>query len=123
MAPSVPRRPAAPGTVERLLDRAGHRDWYAGLRIAPPAARALLDVTRPEREIGTDFPPSVDQVTMLRPADLVVHLHGIRPSRALPRCGGRLGVPGCAGAEQARQGQGARPEEDQEQEPPAEQHR
>lgn len=115
--------PAVPGSAEHVLDRVSHRDWYADLRTAPPAARALLDVTRPKREIGTDFPPPGDQVDLLRSVDLVVHLHEIRPSHALPRCGGRPGVPGCAGAEQTRQGQGARPEEDQEQEAPAEQRR
>ncbi|MFF5155555.1 erythromycin esterase family protein [Streptomyces sp. NPDC000348] len=77
--------PAAPGSVEHTLDRVSHRDWYADLRTAPPAARAWLDVTRPKREIGTDFPPPGDHVSLLRSADLVVHLHEIRPSRVLPR--------------------------------------
>ncbi|MFH8974309.1 erythromycin esterase family protein [Streptomyces sp. NPDC017890] len=77
--------PAAPGSAEHVLDRVGHRNWYADLRTAPPAARALLDVTRPKREIGTDYPPTGDQVNLLRSADLVVHLDEIRPSRRLAR--------------------------------------
>src|SRR5690606_3039841 len=39
--------PAAAGSVEHTLDRVRHRDWYADLRTAPPAARAWMDVTRP----------------------------------------------------------------------------
>ncbi|MFI5572486.1 erythromycin esterase family protein [Streptomyces sp. NPDC051740] len=77
--------PAAPGSAEHVLDRVSHPNWYADLRTAPPAARALLDVTRPKREIGTDYPPPGDQVNLLRSADLVVHLHEIRPSRRLAR--------------------------------------
>ncbi|MFB9347784.1 erythromycin esterase family protein [Streptomyces heliomycini] len=77
--------PAAPGSAEHVLDRAGPRDWYADLRTAPPAARALLGVTRPKREIGTDYPPPGDRVDLLRSADVVVHLHEIRPSRRLAR--------------------------------------
>ncbi|MFE2277998.1 erythromycin esterase family protein [Streptomyces sp. NPDC059454] len=77
--------PAAPGSAEHVLDRVSHRNWYADLRTAPPAARALLDVTRPKREIGTDYPPTGDQVNLLRSMDLVVHLDEIRPSRPLPR--------------------------------------
>ncbi|MGC9499987.1 erythromycin esterase family protein [Streptomyces sp. WG7] len=77
--------PAAPGSAEYVLDRVGHRNWYADLRTAPPAARALLDVTRPKREIGTDYPPTGDQVNLLRSMDLVVHLDEIRPSRRLAR--------------------------------------
>ncbi|MEU0440575.1 erythromycin esterase family protein [Streptomyces sp. NPDC006186] len=77
--------PAAPGTVEHTLDRVGHTNWYADLRTAPPAARAWLDTARPKREIGTDYPPAVDQVNLLRMADLVVHLHEIGPSRRLER--------------------------------------
>ncbi|MGC0377075.1 erythromycin esterase family protein [Streptomyces sp. SAI-229] len=75
--------PAAPGSAEHVLDRVSHRNWYADLRTAPPAARALLDVTRPKREIGTDYPPTGDQVNLLRSMDLVVHLDEIRPSRLL----------------------------------------
>lgn len=78
-------QPAAPGSVEHTPDRMSHRDWYADLRTAPPAARARLDVPRPRREIGTGYPPPGDRVNLLRSADLVVHLHQIRPSRALPR--------------------------------------
>ncbi|MFF6812148.1 erythromycin esterase family protein [Streptomyces sp. NPDC012403] len=77
--------PAAPGSAEYVLDRVGHRNWYADLRTAPPAARALLDVTRPKREIGTDYPPTGDQVNLLRSMGLVVHLDEIRPSRGLAR--------------------------------------
>ncbi|MGW4759708.1 erythromycin esterase family protein [Streptomyces chartreusis] len=77
--------PAAPGSVEYTLDRVSHRNWYLDLRSAPPAARTWLDTPRPKREIGTDFPPPGDQVNLLRSADLVVHLHEIRPSRRLDR--------------------------------------
>ncbi|MFF9205384.1 hypothetical protein ACF1AE_26915, partial [Streptomyces sp. NPDC014986] len=37
------------------------------------------------REIGTDYPPPGDRVDLLRSADLVVHLHEIRPGHPLPR--------------------------------------
>ncbi|MFD7704821.1 erythromycin esterase family protein [Streptomyces caelestis] len=77
--------PSIPGSAEHVLDRVSHPNWYADLRTAPPAARALLDVTRPKREIGTDFPPPGDRVNLLRSADLVVHLHEIRPSLKLAR--------------------------------------
>lgn len=77
--------PAAPGSVEHTLDRVGHRNRYPDLRAAPPAAGAWLDAPRPEREIGTDFPPPDDRVNLLRSTDLVVHLHEIRPSSPLPR--------------------------------------
>ncbi|CAL9330040.1 hypothetical protein SUDANB145_00047 [Streptomyces sp. enrichment culture] len=77
--------PPPPGSVEHTLDRVSHRSWYFDLRTAPPAARAWLDVTRPKREIGTDFPPPGDQVRPLRSADLMVHLREIRPSRRLDR--------------------------------------
>ncbi|MGW4027299.1 erythromycin esterase family protein, partial [Streptomyces sp. NPDC005009] len=80
--------PAAAGSVEQTLDRVSHRDWYLDLRTAPPAARALLDVTRPKREIGTHWPRDPDPADLLRSADVVVHLHEIRPSRVLLRPGG-----------------------------------
>lgn len=88
--------PAAPGSVEHTLDRVSHRDWYLDLRSAPPAVRAWLDSPRPKRDIGTDFPPPGDQVNLLRSADLVVHLHEIRPSPRLERdvAGQRPHVPG-----------------------------
>ncbi|GAA3502711.1 hypothetical protein GCM10019016_098200 [Streptomyces prasinosporus] len=88
--------PAAAGSVEHTLDRVSHRNWYLDLRTAPSAARAWLDVSRPKREIGTDFPPPGDQVRPLRSADLMVHLHEIRPSRRLDRetAGQRPRTPG-----------------------------
>ncbi|MFD5776630.1 erythromycin esterase family protein [Streptomyces fungicidicus] len=88
--------PPEPGSVEHLLDRVGHQSWYADLRTAPPDARALLDVTRPKREIGTDFPPPGDRVNLLRSADLVVHLREIRPGAGLARVGAgqRARAPG-----------------------------
>ncbi|MFI0501395.1 erythromycin esterase family protein [Streptomyces albogriseolus] len=77
--------PAAPEFVEHTLERVSHRDWYADLRDAPPAARAWLDGARPKREIGTDYPPGEDRVSLSRSADLVVHLHAIGPSTRLDR--------------------------------------
>ncbi|MGB9993868.1 erythromycin esterase family protein [Streptomyces pseudogriseolus] len=77
--------PAAPGFVEHTLDQVSHRAWYADLRDAPPAARAWLDVARPKREIGTDYPPGEDRVSLSRSADLLVHLHAITPSTRLGR--------------------------------------
>ncbi|MEW2185353.1 erythromycin esterase family protein [Streptomyces cellulosae] len=77
--------PAPPEFLEHTLDRVGHRVWYADLREAPPAARAWLDVVRPKREIGTDYPPGEDQVSLPKSADLVVHLREITPSARLPR--------------------------------------
>ncbi|MFE7814297.1 erythromycin esterase family protein [Streptomyces sp. NPDC057433] len=86
--------PGAAGSVEHTLDRVSHRNWYLDLRTAPPAARTWLNAPRPKREIGTDFPPPGDQVHLLRSADLVVHLHEIRPSRLLPRaCSPAARVP------------------------------
>ncbi|KAF3469450.1 erythromycin esterase family protein [Streptomyces sp. Tu 3180] len=76
---------AAPGSVEHVLDRVSHGNWYLDLRTVPLAARAGLDVARPKREIGTDFPPPGDRVNLLRSADLVVHLHEIRPSLPVQR--------------------------------------
>ncbi|GAA1426783.1 hypothetical protein GCM10009601_36570 [Streptomyces thermospinosisporus] len=89
--------PAAPGTVEHMLDRVSHADWYADLRTAPPSARAWLNTTLPKREIGTDYPPPGDQVALLRMADLVVHLHEIRPSRRLDRVTAQQRTPAPGG--------------------------
>lgn len=90
--------PAAPGSVEHTLDRVGHPNWYLDLRTAPAAVRARLDTSRPKREIGTDFPPPGDRVSLLRSVDVVVHLHEIRPSgrlarSAAPRRPGRTVTP------------------------------
>ncbi|WP_240967429.1 erythromycin esterase family protein [Streptomyces composti] len=90
--------PAAPGTVEHMLDRVSHADWYADLRTAPPPARAWLNTALPKREIGTDYPPDGDQVALLRMADLVVHLHEIRPSRRLDRVPAQARTPASGGA-------------------------
>ncbi|MFJ8545125.1 erythromycin esterase family protein [Streptomyces sp. NPDC093586] len=90
--------PAAVGSVEHTLDRVSRRDWYLDLRTAPPAARTWLATPRPKREIGTDFPPPGDRVGLLGSADLVVHLHEIRPSRRLGRdaAGQRPHAPGAS---------------------------
>ncbi|GHH95682.1 erythromycin esterase family protein [Streptomyces capillispiralis] len=94
--------PPAPGSVEHTLDQVSHPNWYLDLRTAPPAARAWLDIPRPKREIGTDFPPPGDQVALLRSADLVVHLREIGPSRRLDRDPGTPADPLPALQEAAR---------------------
>ncbi len=42
-------------------------------------------MARPKREIGTDYPPGEDRVSLSRSADLLVHLHAITPSTPLGR--------------------------------------
>ncbi|MFG3533217.1 erythromycin esterase family protein [Streptomyces sp. NPDC047917] len=77
---------AAPGTNEHTLDQVRHRDYYADLRTAAPAARDWLDTARPTRSIGTlfnDHYPLYD-LALGRAFDALVHLHGVREAD-LPR--------------------------------------
>ncbi|MFJ4906860.1 erythromycin esterase family protein [Streptomyces sp. NPDC093249] len=77
---------AAPGTNEHTLDKIRHRDFYADLRTAAPAARGWLDTARPTRSIGTlfndDYP--LYDLALGRAFDVLVHLHGVREAD-LPR--------------------------------------
>ncbi|MFI8929470.1 erythromycin esterase family protein [Streptomyces sp. NPDC053474] len=76
---------AAPGTNEHTLDRVHHRDFYADLRAAPPAAGDWLHTARPTRFIGTEF--SEDHLhhdlALGRAYDVLIHLHAV--SEAVPR--------------------------------------
>ncbi|WP_172383217.1 erythromycin esterase family protein [Streptomyces sp. MNP-20] len=67
------------------LDRVRHRDFYADLRAAPPAARAWLDTARPTRFIGTEFSEDhlLHDLALGRAYDVLIHLHGV--SEAVPR--------------------------------------
>ncbi|MGV9313743.1 erythromycin esterase family protein [Streptomyces sp. NPDC003691] len=71
---------AAPGSNEHTLDRVRHRDYYADLRAAAPAARRWLETARPVRTIGTEFYegyPSYD-LALGRSFDALIHLHSVR---------------------------------------------
>ncbi|MFF3556822.1 erythromycin esterase family protein [Streptomyces tsukubensis] len=71
---------AAPGTNEHTLDRVRHRDFYADLRTAAPAARDWLRTARPTRSIGTQFYdgyPLYD-LALGRAFDVLIHLHTVR---------------------------------------------
>ncbi|MBB2908866.1 erythromycin esterase [Streptosporangium becharense] len=72
---------AGPGTNEHTLDRVRHRDYYLDIRRAPAAARAWLNVARPTRNIGTQYPYPLDDVAIARSFDVLIHLHDIREAR------------------------------------------
>ncbi|GAA1966592.1 erythromycin esterase family protein [Kitasatospora viridis] len=74
---------AAPGSNEHTLDRVSRPDFYLDTRTAPPAARAWLEVPRPTRHIGTDYPCPLDDVALGPSYDLLVHLHHVREAAPL----------------------------------------
>lgn len=74
---------AKPGMNEYTLDKVRHQDYYLDIRNAPAAARAWLDVARPTRNIGTQYPyPPVD-LAAARSFDVLIHLHDVREADKL----------------------------------------
>ncbi|MCP2259248.1 erythromycin esterase [Streptoalloteichus tenebrarius] len=69
---------AEPGTNEHTLDQVHHRDYYLDVRTAPAAARAWLHVTRPTRNIGTQYPSEPGMSAIARSFDVLIHLHDVR---------------------------------------------
>ncbi|MFJ8232527.1 erythromycin esterase family protein [Streptomyces sp. NPDC094448] len=71
---------AAPGTNEHTLDRVRHRDFYADLRTAAPAARDWLNTARPTRSIGTLFHDNYPlyDLALGRSFDVLIHLNTVR---------------------------------------------
>ncbi|MGW1074596.1 erythromycin esterase family protein [Streptomyces sp. NPDC002537] len=75
--------PAAPGSNEYTLDKVPHRNYVLDMRTAPAAARAWLDVARPTRNIGTDYPTPEYLTALGRAYDILIHLHRIRAADLL----------------------------------------
>ncbi|WP_229322958.1 erythromycin esterase family protein, partial [Streptomyces sp. UNOC14_S4] len=75
--------PAAPGSNEYTLDKVPYRDYVLDMRTAPAAARAWLDVARPTRDIGTDYPTPDYRTALGRGYDVLIHLHRVRAADLL----------------------------------------
>ncbi|GAA3474245.1 erythromycin esterase family protein [Nonomuraea roseola] len=69
---------AEPGMNEYTLDKVRYRDYYLDIRNAPAAARAWLDVTRPTRNIGTQYPFPPGNLAIARSFGVLIHLHDVR---------------------------------------------
>ncbi|GAA3315386.1 erythromycin esterase family protein [Nonomuraea dietziae] len=69
---------AEPGMNEHTLDKVRYRDYYLDIRDAPAAARTWLDVTRPTRNIGTQYPFPPANLAIARSFDVLIHLHDVR---------------------------------------------
>ncbi|MFF0308717.1 erythromycin esterase family protein [Streptosporangium sp. NPDC004379] len=69
---------AKPGMNEYTLDKVRHQDYYLDIRDAPAAARAWLDVARPTRNIGTQYPYPLVDIAAARSFDALIHLHDVR---------------------------------------------
>ncbi|MFI5782059.1 erythromycin esterase family protein [Nocardia sp. NPDC051570] len=69
---------AARGSNEYTLDQVRDRDYYLDVRTAPAAARAWLDIARPTRAIGTQYPVDPEDIAIARSFDVLVHLHEVR---------------------------------------------
>ncbi|MCU1645191.1 MAG: hypothetical protein JWN03_5466 [Nocardia sp.] len=69
---------AAPGSNEYTLDQVNSEDYYLDVRNAPSAARAWLDVARPMRDIGTQYPVDPENVAIAHSFDVLIHLHEVR---------------------------------------------
>ncbi|MGW4468695.1 erythromycin esterase family protein [Nonomuraea sp. NPDC004354] len=69
---------AGPGTNEYTLDKVRHQDYYLDIRTAPAAARTWLEVVRPTRNIGTQYPYPLADLALARSFDVLIHLHDVR---------------------------------------------
>ncbi|OUC92534.1 erythromycin esterase family protein [Streptosporangium minutum] len=74
---------AKPGMNEYTLDKVRYRDYYLDIRNAPAAARAWLDVARPTRNIGTQYPYPLADLAAARSFDVLIHLHDVREADKL----------------------------------------
>ncbi|MFF5210265.1 erythromycin esterase family protein [Streptosporangium sp. NPDC000396] len=74
---------AEPGMNEYTLDKVRYRDYYLDTRKAPAAARAWLDVARPTRNIGTQYPYPLADIATARSFDGLIHLHDVREADRL----------------------------------------
>ncbi|GAA3079444.1 erythromycin esterase family protein [Streptosporangium carneum] len=72
-----------PGMNEYTLDKVRYQDYYLDIRKAPAAARAWLGVTRPTRNIGTQYPYPPANIAIARSFDVLIHLHDIREADKL----------------------------------------
>ncbi|WP_309059141.1 erythromycin esterase family protein [Streptomyces sp.] len=77
--------PADPGSNEHTLDRVRHRDYVVDLRTVGAPADAWLNLARPTRRIGTDYPDGPYDVALARSHDVLIHLHEVRAARLLDR--------------------------------------
>lgn len=74
---------AEPGMNEYTLDKVRYRDYYLDIRNAPAAARAWLDVARPTRNIGTQYPYPPGDLAIARSFDVLIHLRDVREADQL----------------------------------------
>ncbi|MEZ0077014.1 erythromycin esterase family protein [Planotetraspora sp. GP83] len=74
---------ATPGMNEYTLDKVRYQDYYLDIRNAPAAARAWLDISRPTRNIGTQYPYPLVDLAIARSFDVLIHLHDIREADKL----------------------------------------
>ncbi|MER6946460.1 erythromycin esterase family protein [Nonomuraea sp. NPDC000554] len=74
---------AEPGMNEYTLDQVRYQDYYLDIRNAPAAARAWLDVARPTRNFGTQYPYPLADVAIARSFDVLIHLHDVREADRL----------------------------------------
>ncbi|MFH8405236.1 erythromycin esterase family protein [Streptomyces sp. NPDC018019] len=66
-----------PAMNEHTLDQVRYRNFYLDVRQAPQAARTWLNVTRPTRNIGTQYPHPDAHVAIARSFDVLIHLHEV----------------------------------------------
>ncbi|MGK5729419.1 erythromycin esterase family protein [Streptomyces sp. URMC 124] len=80
--------PAAPGSNEHTLDKVRHRDFYVDLRAAgrDPVVKDWLNTERPTFVVPGRYPNSpTPPLALGRAFDVVVHLHHVRASVAVPQ--------------------------------------
>ncbi|MCQ8771614.1 erythromycin esterase family protein [Streptomyces telluris] len=79
--------PAAPGSNEYTLDQVRHRDFYVDLRAAGrnPAVKSWLNTERPTFVVPGRYPNDpTPPLALGRAFDIVVHLHHVQASVAVP---------------------------------------
>ncbi|MFF0387791.1 erythromycin esterase family protein [Kitasatospora sp. NPDC004615] len=75
--------PAAPGSVEYVLDQVRHVDYYVPLRRLPAAASNWLATPRPTYDAGTTFTTPLPELAVGTAYDVLVHLHEVTAAREL----------------------------------------
>jgi erythromycin esterase len=77
--------PAGPSTSEWMLDQVRYRDYFVDLRTLGSPAREWLDVRRPTRFVGTDYPDLTLEMPLGRSFDILIHLHRVEAARLRDR--------------------------------------
>jgi len=77
--------PAGPSTSEWMLDQVRYRDYFVDLRTVGSPAREWLDVKRPTRFVGTDYPGPAIDMALGRSHDVLIHLHRVEAARLRDR--------------------------------------